>query len=238
LADLLTGESNLKLVFLQACESGLLNPYQGFSGVAVQLAYRNIPAVVAMQYKIKQDAASEFAQEFYSALIDNNTIEKAVQLGRHKIAGKLEGGYAFGLPVLYMRESGRLVKSSLTQKEVKEPVQTTSRGQIISPTSSGEKVDKIICPWDGTDNIPQAIFCRKCGRDLYCSNGHLILQEGDYCQICRVPLRKETAEVEKIETAFIVREKALKEEVEAASLESVKATEVIAGKADDQTPSH
>jgi len=104
-------KDGLKLVFLQACESGSppkgsYNPYRGVSGIGLCLAKCDIPAVVAMQYNIKPRDADIFAEAFYEALAENEPIDVAVQSGRNKIA---EGrGEAFGLPVLYSRKPGTL----------------------------------------------------------------------------------------------------------------------------------
>jgi hypothetical protein len=109
-ADRLEKIPSLRLVYLQACESALGNPYQAVSSVAMRLAHKNIPAVVAMQYKIKQSVASLFAQAFYEALAKPEPIGNAVQLARSKVIQQLRPSgvaqLAFGLPVLYLRYMG------------------------------------------------------------------------------------------------------------------------------------
>ena len=106
-----SARDRLKLVFLQACESGSPpksrhNPYRGVSGIGLSLAKCDIPAVVAMQYNIKPRDADTFAYEFYGALAENEPIDVAVQIGRKKISAR--SGEAFGLPVLYSRKPGTL----------------------------------------------------------------------------------------------------------------------------------
>lgn len=106
-----SARDRLKLVFLQACESGSppkssYNPYRGVSGIGLSLAKCDIPAVVAMQYNIKPRDADNFAEGFYGALAENEPIDVAVQIGRNKI--RASRGEAFGLPVLYSRKPGTL----------------------------------------------------------------------------------------------------------------------------------
>jgi hypothetical protein len=120
--------AELKLVFLQACESGSLprhkyDPYRGVTGVGLCLAKCDIPAVVAMQYDIKPRDADTFANAFYGALADNEPIDVAVQIGRARIAASRQSsnvasrGEAFGLPVLYSRKPGTLIP----EKRARQP---------------------------------------------------------------------------------------------------------------------
>ena len=78
-----------RLVFLQACESGLTNPYDPYlaiSSVAERLVYRNIPAVVAMQSEIENQIANVFAKAFYGALFNaKSSVDAAMQIGRTKV---------------------------------------------------------------------------------------------------------------------------------------------------------
>ncbi|SRR6266568_2181619 len=98
-----TAKSNaLKLVFLQACESALPDPYTGVSGMALYLARAYIPAVVAMQYKIENQIANTFACGFYRALVEGASVDLAVKAGREAIKNDDLEYHAFGLPVLYL----------------------------------------------------------------------------------------------------------------------------------------
>jgi hypothetical protein len=112
LAHVLSDVLAVRLVFLQACESALPSPEQAISGVAMRLAHINIPAVLAMQYRIEQGVANRFAGAFYGALVEGQTIDAAVQQGRIEIAVRARHwavSRAFGLPVLYLREPEALL---------------------------------------------------------------------------------------------------------------------------------
>ncbi len=98
----LSGSKQLKLVFLQACESALPDPYVSFSGVARTLAAARVPAIIGMQYRVRSSTANAFAREFYDALLHRTLpISSAVQAGRQKLDEESRGR-SFGLPVLYL----------------------------------------------------------------------------------------------------------------------------------------
>lgn len=107
-ANLFLGtSSNLGLVSLTACEGGASDDPQGFSGIAPQLVQRGIPAVVAMQYKVRIKTARLFLEEFYLAIAEGKPVDWATQWARGAIAQ--EYGIAdreFATPVLYMRAKG------------------------------------------------------------------------------------------------------------------------------------
>jgi len=95
-----------RLVVLQACEGGAIDFTNNFSGVAPQLVRKNIPAVVAMQYKITNLAAIRFSRTFYEKLAQGEPVDAAVQEGRKQITLKGGGAYNnrdFGTPILFMR---------------------------------------------------------------------------------------------------------------------------------------
>lgn len=111
--------SNIRFVFLQACESAALAPHKAISGVARQLVSQSVPAVVAMQCKINQDSALNFTKTFYRELSNTGIIDAAVQKGRVHIAeqkipsdyqGMEERDFAFGIPVLYIKDNSTLFK--------------------------------------------------------------------------------------------------------------------------------
>jgi hypothetical protein len=135
LSDALLGSSSLRLVFLQACESAetQANPYQVISGLAQWLAQRNIPAVVAMHFKVKSELANEFARAFYDTLAERTGIEVAMHAARRKlyVGGVMDEAKrgAFGFPVLYLRGSGAL----LTPLEVAPPPMRTEVGSAAEP---------------------------------------------------------------------------------------------------------
>ncbi len=74
------------LVVLQACESGQVG--EKGNGIGFLLAKKGIPAVVAMQNEITEDAAENFVREFYYSLLKGDDVARAVTKGRTYMATK------------------------------------------------------------------------------------------------------------------------------------------------------
>ena len=108
LGIVLSDERSLRLVVLNACEGGRSGQADPFAGCAQSLLQQRIPAVIAMQFEISDDAAITFSREFYDALARSDPVDTALAEARRAIfAG--ENGIEWGTPVLYMRtDDGRV----------------------------------------------------------------------------------------------------------------------------------
>ena len=105
---LLRDEETLRLVVVNACETARGSLRDPFSGTAQGLMQQGIPAVVAMQFEISDQAALTFAREFYAALADGYPVDAAVTEARKAILTS-HNELEWGTPVLYMRaEDGRI----------------------------------------------------------------------------------------------------------------------------------
>lgn len=98
------------LVVLSACQSGMAVAGESvFSGLAQRLIDARVPGVVAMQYAVRVDAASQFAEQFYRALSQREPITLAMRKGRGCMRSHTNQWYR---PVLYLRwkdnEGGQL----------------------------------------------------------------------------------------------------------------------------------
>jgi len=101
---LLLDRGTIRLVILNACETAQATNLDYFLGVAPMLVSAGIPAVIAMQYKIPDQSAVQFSEEFYQALAKNYQVDAAVEAARKAMA--LERGLGkvdWGIPVLFMR---------------------------------------------------------------------------------------------------------------------------------------
>jgi hypothetical protein len=99
------------LVVLHSCESGALSSANALVGIASLVVQMNVPAVVAMQFRVSNVTAQRFALEFYRRLAANEPVDKAVQEARRYIALGPAGFKTrdFATPVLFMRDpEGRL----------------------------------------------------------------------------------------------------------------------------------
>jgi len=107
LGTILSDNRSLRLAVLNACEGARASDEDPFSGAAQSLIRKGIPAVVAMQFEITDDAAIAFAQEFYGAIADAYPVDAAIGEARRAIFG-LGNDIEWGTPVVYLRGDGRL----------------------------------------------------------------------------------------------------------------------------------
>ena len=109
LGDLLLPHDSLRLVVLNACEGGRSSREDSFAGVAQTLVQKGVPAVVAMQFPVTDEAAIDLASEFYRGIAEGLPVERSLAAARREVnlRGE-EGEIEWATPVLYMRGEGRL----------------------------------------------------------------------------------------------------------------------------------
>jgi CHAT domain/WD domain, G-beta repeat len=103
LAMLLRGHPSLRLVLLNACDTGQASALDPFSSVAGALMRRGIPAVLAMQFAVTDQAAIEFSRTFYEMVADQLPVDVAVTQARQAVQLALPDTLEWGTPVLYLR---------------------------------------------------------------------------------------------------------------------------------------
>lgn len=114
LSVLTSGCRDLRLVVLNACDSGRLARHRGldaFSCMAAKLVRKGLPAVIAMQLAISDDAAIRFGEALYEALSAGDPLEVAITEGRQAIfdLDRTRGSFEWATPVLYLHApNGRL----------------------------------------------------------------------------------------------------------------------------------
>ena len=103
LAELLSlANPRPRLVVLNSCQTGAGADADVFSSIAATLV-RTVPAVVAMQFAITDDAAAVFSRTFYQALVHNRGVDEAVRAGRIALTGWNPDTLEWVTPVLYLR---------------------------------------------------------------------------------------------------------------------------------------
>jgi hypothetical protein len=102
LGVLLHDEKSLRLALLNACEGGRTSRSDPFAGVCQSLLQQGVPAVIAMQFTISDQAAIVLAHEFYSALADGLPVDTALTEARKALFAQ-SPGVEWGTPVLYLR---------------------------------------------------------------------------------------------------------------------------------------
>lgn len=156
LGTLLHDERSLRLAVLNACEGARAAKDDPFSGVAQSLIQQGIPAVIAMQFAISNEAAVACAHEFYLALADGYPADAALAEARKAIYG---GGLGteWGTPVLYMRaQDGRIFDvAAPAPGGATAPLlaNTTAGGALAGP--GGASVPVIIIPKGESARPPQ-----------------------------------------------------------------------------------
>jgi len=94
----------LRLVVLNACEGAQASTRDAFGGIAQALIRQTVPAVIANQFSITDEAAQMFSRTLYDALARGETVDAAVTQARKALfANRFPSEWA--IPVLYARTS-------------------------------------------------------------------------------------------------------------------------------------
>jgi hypothetical protein len=93
-----------RLTILNACSTaGFLAGDGPLAGVAVDLLAAGLPAVVATQFEISDEAALAFSSALYESLARGEGLEQAVTEGRRAISLARAGSLEWATPVLFLR---------------------------------------------------------------------------------------------------------------------------------------
>jgi hypothetical protein len=105
LATFLKDFKSLGLVLLNACDTGKVaaEGLHPFSGVASALVLAGMPAVIAMQFPISDQAAIAFSAAFYQRLALGDPLDAAVVEGRQAVLSAESRGPEWATPVLLSR---------------------------------------------------------------------------------------------------------------------------------------
>jgi hypothetical protein len=135
----LNDSDTLRLVVLNSCEGGRSGTGP-FSSMAAKLMQLGIPAVLAMQYPITDEAAKAFSASLYRTLAAGEPVDAAVSKARVAIKNDRSSGQGaeWATPVLYMRSSdGRLFAPQEPEdKPTSIPVPTNASVPPIQPVVS------------------------------------------------------------------------------------------------------
>ncbi len=92
---------SLRLAVLNNCEGARTSDLDPFAGMAQSLLRKGIPAVVAMQFEVTDEAAIAFSTGFYGGLGDGFPVDAALAEAR-KWMSRASSSFEFGSPVLYL----------------------------------------------------------------------------------------------------------------------------------------
>lgn len=116
--------AGVRLAVFAACHSAERDDRYPWDSVAGALTAAGIPAVIAMQHAIEDQAAVDFSEAFYVALAAGLSLDEAMFSGRRAMMGKLQTDSSptmalpieWGVPVLYTRlPNGKLFPERMEQ---------------------------------------------------------------------------------------------------------------------------
>lgn len=119
LANKLADFPTVRLVVLNACGSAALPDETGadpLTGVATSLVLGGMPAVIAMQFPISDEAAIAFSRTFYQRFAASDPLDAAVAEGRQAIHSADPKGIEWAAPVLFLRGQDVPPESSTRRK--------------------------------------------------------------------------------------------------------------------------
>jgi CHAT domain len=131
---ILLNRSGLQLIVLDACNSAELTT-DAYRSVAPALIRAQVGAVIAMQFKIPQEATPAFAGELYRTLAEGYPIDACVTEGRKAVVGATGlRNPDWGIPVVYTRApDGKLFELPTVQL-------ATPANTLTAPPTSGANV--------------------------------------------------------------------------------------------------
>ena len=131
IATLLRDARALRVVVLNACQGAQTSTHNPFAGTAPRLVQAGIPAVLAMQYSISDQAALDFSSEFYKTLADGFPIDAAMNEARRAVY--FNGNVIeWGTPVLFMRAEDGVIFQQENEMSDNNATSKKSNGVNIS----------------------------------------------------------------------------------------------------------
>jgi hypothetical protein len=136
----------VRLVVMGACETARRDTVYDWSSVALSLLKGEIPAVIAMQFTVKDPLTARFMGDFYQALSAGLTIDEAVYLGRWAIREMTQLDKPdirdWGAPVLYMRTPGGSIFPPVTDEIARQRAQDRANGRFQVHQTSYRWMDR------------------------------------------------------------------------------------------------
>lgn len=109
-------QRGIRLVFLNACQTGTGGRADFNKGVAQSLMAHGLPALVANQYSVLDSSATSFAQHFYWSITQGHSVGQAAREARIAVNYSLRGEpIDWAVPVVYARDPGLRICSRSAQ---------------------------------------------------------------------------------------------------------------------------
>ncbi len=133
LRAMMTRARSVKLAFLNTCLAAQPAGPHPFAGVAAQMLQAGLPAVVAMQYRVRDHAAIDFAHFLYAELLCGpcpGIIDIAVNRARNSLYIVNAGDFSFGAPVLWLNSRGGRIFSIVEEGTAPDKARETP---VVAP---------------------------------------------------------------------------------------------------------
>ncbi|OQB00632.1 MAG: CHAT domain protein [Chloroflexi bacterium ADurb.Bin222] len=174
----------VRLAVLGACESARRDGANAWTGIGPALAQIGIPAVIGMQYGIRNTNATTFSEHFYHALAVGESVDWAMNRARLAIHNKLTDPDErdWGVPVLYLRmrveETEAVIFRRLAQADrIAPPRQDIG---VISSSVTGSH----ICPSCNAVVAAGKKFCENCGAKFCPQCRAVVSPTARFCGSC------------------------------------------------------
>lgn len=150
---------DIRLMFLNACETGKGGPTDFNKGVAPALVAAGVPAVVANQFSVLDISATAFARHFYWVLAQGRTIGDAAREARVAVNYSISGeAIDWAVPVVFARNpADRLTEYRAGaareiehQQKVQLEADRTQRRSLQGPDKGRDRIGL----WDVHRTIP------------------------------------------------------------------------------------
>jgi hypothetical protein len=99
----------MRLVTLNTCRGARSKAKDPFASVAMALSRTRVPAVVAMQHEIRDNAAITFSRAFYGRLATGWSVYEAMSEARKALYIDLGADVEWFIPVLYSRSPDGII---------------------------------------------------------------------------------------------------------------------------------
>jgi YVTN family beta-propeller protein len=145
LGSILHNHRTLRLAVLNSCEGARAGRHDPYSGTAQSLVQQGIPAVVAMQFEITDDAALVICGVLYEAIADGYPLDAAVAESRKAVRSQ-PNAVEWGTPVLYMRAPDGRIFDVATDRHLDAVKPVTDDPRLLSAVAAlfSERLDEAV----------------------------------------------------------------------------------------------
>ena len=212
LSQLLANHKSLKLVVLNTCSGGQVDDSKAFRGLAPQLVRQGIPAVVAMQYPLTDQAAMTFAREFYRQLCTGENagqVDVAITHARNMLNILYPDERYYAAPVLYTHAADSVIYTLTREPDVQAILAPSSRqARLAMFTSSLQTSTDFADDWAMADASQLQAWQRTLEQAEQAYRTHLTNEDPDIQQAAHLGLASVQARLTMLKSALSTMETA------------------------------